>query len=67
MIGQRNQETAQLFGNEPLPAVRAAQPEFATGSATPAPVTASSSAAEAANNEKGASAPTAFAAPSALR
>ena len=67
MIGQRNQETAQLFGNEPLPAVRAAQPEFATGSATPAPVTASSPAAEAANNEKGASAPTAFAAPSALR
>src|SRR6202789_1659266 len=26
MIGQRNQETAQLFGNEPLPAVPAAQP-----------------------------------------
>jgi hypothetical protein len=67
MIGQRNHETAQLFGNEPLPAVPAAQPEFATWSATPAPVTASSSAAEAANNEKGASAPTAFAALSALR
>jgi hypothetical protein len=67
MIGQRNQETAQLFGNEPLPAVPAAQPVLATWSATPAPVTVSSSAAEAANNEKGAPAPAVFAALSALR
>jgi L,D-transpeptidase catalytic domain len=67
MIGQRNQETAQLFGNEPLPAVPAVQPMLATVTATPAPVTVPSSAAEAANNEKGAPALTAFAALSALR
>jgi hypothetical protein len=67
MIGQRNQETAQLFGNEPLPAVPAVQPMLATGTATPAPVTVPSSAAEAANNEKCAPALTAFAALSALR
>jgi hypothetical protein len=67
MIGQRNQQTAQLFGNEALQAVPAAQPMLATGAATSAPVTVSSSAAEAANNKKGAPAPTAFASLSALR
>jgi lipoprotein-anchoring transpeptidase ErfK/SrfK len=61
LIGQRNQETAQLFGNGALPALPAVQPVFAIGPATRAPNPAPSLAAEAASEDK------AVAAVSALR
>jgi lipoprotein-anchoring transpeptidase ErfK/SrfK len=64
LIGQRNQETAQLFGNGALPAV---EPVFAIGPATGAPNPAPSSAAEAASEQKAGSEATAVAAVSALR
>lgn len=54
LIGQRNEETAQLFGNAPVPAVPAAQPVLATVTATAAPAAAQSAPAEVANSQQSA-------------
>jgi lipoprotein-anchoring transpeptidase ErfK/SrfK len=64
LIGERNQETAQLFGNKALPA---AKPAFAIGPATGAPNPVPNSAAEAASEQKAGSEAAAVAAVSALR
>jgi lipoprotein-anchoring transpeptidase ErfK/SrfK len=64
LIGERNQETAQLFGNGALPA---AEPAFAIGPATGAPNPVPNSAAEAASEQKAGSEAAAVAAVSALR
>jgi hypothetical protein len=40
LVGERNEETAQLFGNGPMPAMQPAQPATLTASAAPAAVVA---------------------------
>jgi lipoprotein-anchoring transpeptidase ErfK/SrfK len=51
LIGQRNEETAQLFGNAAVPSAPAAQPVLATVTATPAPALQSAPA-DAASNQQ---------------
>ena len=56
LIGLRNEETAELFGNAPVQAVPTAQPVLVTVTTTPAPVAAQSAPAEAANSQQPAAA-----------